>query len=67
MTSNDPARDQDLLRPDGNTVYGRDRDESAGSGDDSPWESAPSGEKQDAARQPQNAPVPPARGSRPKR
>ena len=53
-----------LLETDGNTIQGRDNDRSAGGADSSAWENAPSGEKLEAARQPQNAPSPSDRGSR---
>ena len=52
------------INPDPNAVHGRNEDATADSGDDSPFENVPSGEKAAAARQPQNAPAPPQRPDR---
>ena len=50
MSNHDPNRADDTpLQPDGDAVYGRERDDSAGGADSSAWEAAPSGEKQAAA------------------
>jgi hypothetical protein len=59
------ADDRDTpLEPDPKALHRRDQDASAGSGDSSALENVPSGEKQEAARQPQNAPPPERRGNR---
>jgi len=59
----DPKRDQQdaqqqtPIRPDGNVASGDRQDETTGGEDSSPFEAVPSGERADAAQEPQNAPA----------
>jgi len=53
----DNVNDDKSSKPTGDAVYGQEHDTSAGGADSSAWENLPSGEKQLAAREPQNAPT----------